>query len=748
MLQRILSNHFLQTLLLLVLLVGMSVLSFSHARWREQIRNFSFDQYNLLKPRVASDDIVVVDIDEASLAEVGQMPWPRDVMAKLVSNLADMGASVVVFDIVFPEPDRSSPHAFAAQFEKLEGFEDVNARLESLPDHDEQFGEAIKEAGNVVTAFSFTNEETDTTPRIKGIFRGKAIERFVKDLRGVSANLRSITKGAAGNGSFFVSTDTDGIIRRVPMLVAHRRPNSSIVSVYPSLSLEAIRVHDGERGGRVILGDERYAAMDQRRFGIEGIQLGRDGRFIPTTAQGEFIVYFAKSNKDWYIPAYQILDGTYDPAKIKDKIVLIGTSAVGLKDIRSTPLNSFVAGVEVHLNIIDQILQGTFLSRSIEAEGIEAVAVFAAGLCMIIVAPFVGAMAQGLIMLILVLGLLLIGWVGFSEYGLLIDVFYPSVSMAVMFMLSAVLAYVRTEQERKHVRGAFGQYISKDVLNELTDNPDRLSLGGEVRDLSVMFTDIRSFTKICEGLSPEEIINLMNDFLTPMSDLVMDNRGTIDKYIGDAMMAFWNAPLDDDQHHRNACLAALGMQAALEPINEEVERKAQKAGKEPVLLKVGIGINSGPCSVGNMGSRKRFAYSALGDAVNLASRLEGQTKAYGVHILVGEDTQKHVPDMALLEVDMVRVIGRSQPTRIFALLGDEVRAESPEFKAWKKAHDEMIKLYRAQDFRQALVMANQCQLLNNPELDKVYDIYVERIAAMIKTPPAEDWDGVFDAVSK
>ncbi|MCF8495642.1 MAG: adenylate/guanylate cyclase domain-containing protein [Alphaproteobacteria bacterium] len=748
MIERFLTNRWLQTALLLALLCASVAFSFSHARWREQIRNFTFDNYNILKPRQSSDSIVIVDIDEASLKERGQMPWPRSVMAELVRTLDGMGAKLIVFDMVFPEPDRSSPATIADEFADMPGFAAVNDMLRGLPDHDAVFGEEIKDAGNVITGFSFTNEETGAVPAQKGIFRGKGVEKFVPTLNGVTANLKSIGQHAAGNGSFFVSTDTDGIIRRVPMLVAYRKPGSSITGVYPSLALESIRVLEGERGGSVILGDPAYARLDPARFGIAGIEIGQAHHFIPTNARGEFPVYFARSNPDWYISAHKILDGAIPPERIRDRIVLVGTSAVGLKDIRSTPLDTFIPGVEVHLNIIDQILQGQFLRRSIEAEGLEAVSIFIAGMFIIILSPFIGAGFQILALAIALTAALYGGWYAFATQGMLIDITYPILSLLATFMLSTVLTYWRTEKERRQVRTAFGLYISPTFMKELTEDPEKLRLGGEIRDLTIMFTDIRNFTTISEGMSPEALIQLINDFLTPMSDLVMENRGTIDKYNGDAMMAFWNAPLDDVEHARHACLAALGMQNALTPINENLEKKALEAGKTPIPLRAGIGINTGPCAVGNMGSRQRFAYSALGDAVNVASRLEGQTKFYGVSILIGESTKDHVPDLATLEVDLVRVKGRAQPVRLFALLGDSAMAQMDSFIRWKTAHERMIVSYRSRDFDGTLTQIDELAGLVPDSMRQIYDLYQARAWEFKSAPPPPEWDGIYDALTK
>ena len=746
--KRLLINRWFQAFVLTTLLLTLTALSFSHARWREQIRNFTFDQYNIIKPREASGDIVIVDLDEASQQAVGQWPWPRTVLADLVLRLKEMGAKVVTFDIVFPEEDRHSPDKLAETLEKIGEIGEISDILKELPGNDEVFGEAIKEAGNVVTGFSFTNDATDQVPRQVGLYRGKDVQRYVPKLRGASVNRKDISKYAAGSGSFFVSTDTDGIIRRVPMLVAHAKPGAKVVNVYPSLSLETVRVLDGERGGAVLLGDPRYAELDASRFGLKGIQLGKAGREIPTNARGEFLVYFAPSDPAWYLSAYKILDGSLPVESVKGKVVLIGTSAVGLKDIRSTPLNPFIPGVEVHLNIIDQILQDNYLSRSFEAEGLEAFAIFGMGLIIILLAPFAGAVIQSAFTLVTISAALVIGWIGFTEYGLLIDIGYPILALVIVFMISTILTYIRTEAERKQVRTAFGHYISPDFMKELTSNPDKLKLGGEIRDLTVMFTDIRSFTTISEGLTPEELIALMNDFLTPMSDLVMSHRGTIDKYMGDAMMAFWNAPLDDPDHPRHACMAALKMNEALVPINEQVKKKAEEIGKKPVLLNAGIGINTGPCAVGNMGSRQRFAYSTLGDAVNLASRLEGQTKTYGINILVGESTVESIPDFAVLEMDLIQVKGKTKPVRVFNLTGDPAFAITPEFVKLKDLHTQMLAAYRGQDFKKALELCEACKPLLGGRLAEFYALYAERADSLKDAILPKDWDGVFVATSK
>ncbi|MDB5490867.1 MAG: Adenylate cyclase, partial [Micavibrio sp.] len=362
------------------------------------------------------------------------------------------------------------------------------------------------------------------------------------------------------------------------------------------------------------------------------------------------------------------------------------------------------------------------------------------GLLIILLAPFAGAVVLAGLTMLLVGGIGYASWTIFLTHGLLLDPVYPSLTILALFVLASLLAYIRTESERKQVRTAFSHYISPDFMKELTDNPEKLKLGGEMRDLSVMFTDIRGFTSISEKLSPEALIHLMNDFLTPMSSLVMENRGTIDKYMGDAMMAFWNAPLDDPDHARHACITALKMNQALIPINENVKEQG-------IVLAAGIGIYTGRASVGNMGSRQRFAYSALGDTVNTASRLEGQTKAYGVSVLIGESTAAKVQDMALLELDLLRVKGKKEPVRIYTLIGDEVEAQTAAFKNLAERHGRMMAAYRAQDFDVALSLIREC-MGQIDLMDGFYNIMADRIGEMQKHPTGDSWDGVYEATSK
>lgn len=749
---RFLTNKWVHIIVLLCLLVAAVFFSGSNQEIRQRLQYATFDGFNKIYPREPSDKIAIIDIDEKSLKELGQWPWPRTTMADLVTKLNNYGAKVIAFDMVFAEQDRTSPDIIAKNLPDNENYNDIKNSLKKLPNNDMAFTLAIKEAGNIITGFSGAKpEETLRLPyqRLKPTFLLKDKSVFFEhgfSPLGLVTNLPEFSSVAAGNGSFMATPHVDGIIRQVSLFnVFPKYENEKSKSnLYPMLGLEALRTY--------INPNARFVIRERKNRGIfDTNYLIQISDFeIPIESDSKLWVYYRDIKQEEYISAQEILKNDYSKIlenKVKDKIVFVGTSAEGLRDIRATPLDIFIPGVEVHVNMVEQILQNKYLMRPDLIIGVEASIIALTGFLIIILAPFINAVWLGFLSLSGIAGIFYGSLQAYINKGLLIDPVYPSAVIFLLFMFSSLLSYIRSEIDRRQVKTAFGHYISKTFMEELTKNPEKLKLGGEVRDLSVMFTDIRSFTKISENLSPEELIQLMNDFLTPMSDLVMESRGTIDKYMGDAMMAFWNAPLDDPDHARQACLTALKMNKALGPVNDIIKARA-KQGEQPLLLSAGIGINTGPCSVGNMGSKQRFAYSALGDAVNLASRLEGQTKTYGVSILVGEDTYQYVTDFAMLELDLIKVVGREKPIKIYTLVGDADYAQTSEFKKWEATHHGMLAAYRIADLSCAAQDCKEAKMLASDNLKEYYKIFQARINALTKNPPPEDWDGVFIAKTK
>ena len=788
--------HFFFLLLLLLLAVFYST---SEHHFRVRLQNDVFDFFNKLHPRTASDDVIIVDIDEKSLDIYGQWPWPRDIMAAMVDNLSSLGAKVIAFDGVFAEPDRTSVKNLldnGAVYSKI--LEKYKSRADF--DHDAMLARSIKKSGIFVTSFTYGRKDrAGNIPLNKNRiqFSSDNVKKdFIKHAKHFSAaavNLPEFSKNAAGNGSFMANPDSDGILRRAAMVFSDGK------SLYPSLSLSALRIailgHKGivrivkvpqskrsdiDTAYRITVGNHAIPVENDgllyiyfRRFCNE--QEFISGSFISGSSLLRSSLYCQRQD---YLSAYKVLDQAYKDKirpMVEGKIVLIGTSAEGLKDLRSTALQSYRPGVEIHANVIEQVMQGRYLLRPDIIKGAEVAFILITGLFFIVLAPFIGVLVS------LALCIAIIGFAFFYayslyvDYGILIDPVYPSLSVFLIFITSTILSYARAESMRKQIRQAFGMYVAPDVMRELEDNPEKLKLGGETRNLSVMFSDIRGFTKISEELSPQEIISLMNEFLTLMSDIVLEHRGTVDKYIGDAMMAFWNAPKDVEDHQYLSCRAALLMQDALAGLNEKINSKSQynskakrgdagskrdsegksegareKAGAGNICLRVGIGIATGLCAVGNMGSSQRFAYSALGDSVNLASRLESLTKFYGVSILISGATFSQIKDrgMAVLELDIIRVFGKSKSEHVYALLGDEEYAAHGDFGKWSIEHEIMLAKYRSCDFTQALQAIEVCMNLSGGLLDKYYSIYKERIKALQDRELPADWDAVYDAKSK
>lgn len=763
MITRILTTRWMHILLLIALLAGFVGLRRADPAYVRDLRQLTFDAYNRHFPRKSGDPTVILDIDEASLAKYGQWPWPRTLVAQLIDKLNEMGASSIVFDMVFAEADRSSPGRLAASLPDMPELAPAREALMALPDNDDVLAKSIASAGNVVLGIVAANEDTGRAPPENAHF---CIDKFAYDdplnpLRAVDGRsffataLPVLVRAAAGNGSFTAAPDSDGVIRRVPLMLANRNANGNNVQINPALSMEGLRVamrdrdicYDIKMNPPVAGQAGSIAAIELReRREIQGMVRTKLAYRIPVDGQGNIIVYYSGARKGLYVSIADLLDGRVPADDIRGKVAIIGTSAIGLKDIRSTPLSTTLPGVELHSEIIDQVLQGHFIERPRGMKEFELIVTIVLCLGIIFIAPFAGTVTVALVVFLMIAGGVFASVLAYQK-GIQVDVLYPSIAILSMFILSSILTNLRTELKSRMIRQAFDRYLSPALIEELVKDPDKLKLGGEVRELTVMFTDIRNFTTISESMDPAELIRMMNDFLTPMTSAVLDNKGFVDKYMGDAMMTFWNAPVDTPDHAESACRAALEMVNALKPVNEELKARAEAAQRPFHELKAGIGINSGQASVGNMGSKQRFAYSALGDTVNLASRLEGQTKNYGVSVMISDATRSAAASFATIELDLLTVKGRTEPERVHTLLGGPEIAENPDFVSFRARHDSMLAAYRAKKWDEAEKAAGECIALQ-PELEVLYRLYISRIAAYRQNPPPANWSGVWVAKDK
>jgi adenylate cyclase len=545
------------------------------------------------------------------------------------------------------------------------------------------------------------------------------------------SNLPQLSEAASGLGFYSFPPSPDGIVRVVPLLGRGKD------KLYPALSIEALRTAQGA-SSFVIRATGASGEADTGRPAMTALKVGSFE--VPTGAMSEFRVYFSGLASVPRISAAEFLDPTKAAThanEVAGTIVLIGTSAVGLRDLVATPRSASQPGVEVHAEIIDQVIGGTFLTRPDWAPGAEIALAVLLTLILLVAVLSLGPLLGAVAALLIIAGVLAVSWFAFASGQLVLDPILASASVLSVYIVSTALLLLFTDRERQFVRRAFAFYLAPAMVERLAEDPAALALGGETREITILFSDIRGFTSLSEKMDPQQITGLLNRFLTPMTDVLLKSGATIDKYIGDAIMAFWNAPLATPNHPRDACLATLGMFNALEEMNRS----------EGTPIKIGVGLNTGTCCVGNLGSEQRFSYSAIGDSVNVASRVEGLTKQYGLPILITEYTAAHVQDLALIEADRVRVVGRGEPLAIFTLLGDEAMAKTKEFEELRKVHDAMLVSYRAGRFAEAALAVESLRKIAPPSLQKFYELYVIRIEALAASPPS-NWDGVFTVLEK
>jgi adenylate cyclase len=693
-------------------------------------------------------ETVIAAIDEKSLSELGRWPWPRTTIARLVDKLKGCGAKAVGFDIVFSEPDQNSSLSaivdLSKEVKKI-GIKDkrVQGLLDKkklVADTDAALAKAIKRAKNVTLGYFFLKSskeaehigEKDIEAAAENIANSRyqmikgemSDESALSNVTAYSAvtTLKLLSDAAENSGYFNAFPDSDGTFRWSPLAIKFQD------NYYLPLSLSLI----------VQYLDWPMLTLNMAKHGIEGIKIGDVN--IPTDETGRMLVNYYGTGRTF--PHYSISDiikGKLSPDTFKDKIVIVGSTAIGIYDLRVTPYSSVYPGVEIHATAIDNILHGNFLHRSSGTQLLDVCAIVFFGLFIGIVVPRVKAV-QGMVLSLLVLiSFVLINSFIFSRYNLWLNIIYPALTMIVIYLGITVYRYITEEREKKKIRGAFQYYLTASVINEMLKDPSKLKLGGDKKDLTVLFSDIRGFTTISEKLTPEDLVRLLNEYLTAMTNLVFKYDGLLDKYMGDAIMAVFGAPLEQPDHAVRACRTALDMMEELKKLQKKWTDEGRPA------FDIGIGINSGDMVVGNMGSDMRFDYTVMGDMVNLGSRLEGINKEYGTNIVISEYTYAAIKDdLFCRELDSVRVKGKKLPVKIYELLGEKKDAER-----WEKAvslFEEGLSKYKQGLWDEAIGAFRK--VLEVKKDDAPSTLYIERCEELKNNPPEGPWDGVFTMTRK
>lgn len=660
----------------------------SEPRLLADLRDLTFDTYQRIKPRERlGQPIRIIDIDEASIETFGQWPWPRTLMAQMVDRLGELGAATIAFDIVFSEPDRTGPKGFIDQLRQRQSplLNEIKGLVAALPDNDLLFEEALATTPVVLGFFPDATVDGELPRKPPGIAvaGNEQPHDAVPSLSGAVMNLPALQEKAAGVGAITLTHGNDDVVRRVPMLWSNGK------NFYPALSIETLRVAQN-RDSYVLRTTSGRGGIAAGKEEMDAIRVGQFE--VPTDETGALQLYFAREDPAIYLSATDLMNrpaGEVAPL-VEGHIVFVGASAIGLRDQRVTALGDSVPGVSMHAQAVDQMLSGSFLTRPDWAQGAEIATMIVLTLLIVAILPIAGSVLSAIFGGVCALVIVSASWVAFSRYGLLIDPLFPLATGTLIFLVTTILLFAFAEKEKRFVRGAFQRYLAPDLLNQLERDPRSLKLGGEIRDLTLMFMDVRGFTPISEKLNPEELVGFLNQLLSPLSDTIQNHEGAIDKYIGDSIMAFWNAPLPVENHPAKAARAALSMLAIVEKLNTEDAFGFAERGIDIDGVQIGIGINTGEGCVGNMGSSTRFNYSVVGDTVNIAARIESSCKDVGWPVLLSEATALACEGFAMLEAGSIPLKGKSRPLPLHALIGDEQLAATEDWQKLRRLHQELI----------------------------------------------------------
>lgn len=683
--------------------------------------------------------IVIVDIDEQSLSEVGRWPWSRDVVAKLVVELTDrLGAAAVGFDIVFAEPQQSD--ALLALDTIIENKPALRSQLQEMRsgiqaqfDRDAQLAQVLADRP-VVLGYYLNQDPTALSGALPpALFKKSQLGELTLDStswQGYGGNIPVLQKNAEG-GYFNPIVDEDGTVRSIPLLAQFND------AYYQSFALGTLRRALGNPQVIPVFPEgvpDDYGAVELIALRSPEVELD-----IPVERGLLTRVHFrAKGGPNAggyrYVSAADVLAGTLKPEDIEGRIVLIGTTAPGLLDLRSTPVNPAYPGVEVHANVISGMLDSIYKLRPEYSQGLLFITVLAVGFVLSVMMPILSATWSLLVALAVLVASVAVNSLLYFQAGLVLPVAVVLLLVLAIFMFDVAYGYLAESRSKRQMVDLFGEYVAPELVSEMAADPTRYSMEGESRELTVLFSDVRGFTTISESLKPNELREYINEYLTVMSEIIRSHRGTLDKYIGDAIMAFWGAPIADAEHAELATKAAIAMQEEAVRLNERL-----LARNWPTLA-IGVGVNTGQMRVGDMGSKIRRAYTVMGDAVNLGSRLEGITKTYGVGVIVGPQTKAAVPGMVFQELDAVKVKGKNEPVSIYAPLGEHAtlpEASLSQLEQW----DEFLAAFRAQKWQLARerLTGLQGSVVTNPTLHALYENRIEYFE--LNSPP-ENWDGV------
>ena len=685
----------------------------------------------LFRPQTVDERVVIVDIDDKSLKEIGRWPWPREQVAKLTRNLFEQyGVAAVGYDVVFSEPDQSSGLPVLERMAKGPlagdaGFAASLARIRPQLDYDGKLADALASGPSILGYyFNFVPPVEINGQLPTPLFPCADVGRqgvIPRHAAGYNGNLKRLQERAGGAAFYNMEADFDGVARRMPVLMEYAG------QCYGSLAFMTASAGMGAGAPKI-----------RPTQGYRPTTLDLDGLTVPLDAEGQALVPYRAANAFAYVSASDVIQARVPSASLEGRIVLIGSTAPGIMDLRVTPVSKVLPGVEIHASLISGILDGTVKWEPVGVRGLELASIAIAGLLLAALLPVISPLWAALATL--GLSLLLTGgdFYAWSAWHAQLPLAAPLLAVLGLFVLNMTYGFFVEARSRAQITKLFGQYIPPELVDEMAKDPARYSLRGESKVMTVLFSDIVSFTSISEKLEAAQLAELLNVYLSAMTRVVQEGRGTIDKYIGDAVMAFWGAPMSDEHHARDAVLAGLAMQATLAELNPHLEERGWPA------LKIGVGVNTGRMSVGNMGSEFRMAYTVMADAVNLASRLEALTRQYGVGVLAGETTKADCPDLSFQLIDRVRVKGKDVPVAIYEPLG--VTAELPPERLKEAALFEAVFAdYHERRWDEAEIKLMQLGKLS-PR--KLYQVYLDRVTHFRFNPPPAEWDGVFTYTTK